>query len=30
MFCGGHGKQKKIDCKREKEWTDVHLGCEHA
>jgi hypothetical protein len=30
MFCGGHEKPRKIDYKREKEWTDVHLECEHA
>jgi hypothetical protein len=22
--------QRQIDCKRRKEWTNVHLGCEHA
>jgi len=30
MFCGGHEKPKQIDYKKEKKWTDVHLGCEHA
>jgi hypothetical protein len=30
MFCGEHEKLKQIDYKTEKEWTDVHLGCEHA
>jgi hypothetical protein len=30
MFCGEHEKPKQIDCKKEKEWIDVHLGCEHA
>ncbi len=30
MFCGRHEKPRQIDCKRKKEWTNVHLGCEHA
>jgi len=30
MFCGRHEKLRQIDCKREKEWTNVHLGCEHV
>jgi len=30
MFCGGHEEPRQIDCKRGKEWTNVHLGCEHA
>jgi hypothetical protein len=30
MFCGRHEKLKQIDCKRGKEWTNVHLGFEHA
>ncbi len=30
MFCGIHEKPKKIDCKKGKEWTNVHLGCEHV
>ncbi len=30
MFCGRHEKPRQIDCKRGKEWTNVHLGCEHV
>ncbi len=30
MFCGRHEESRQIDCKRGKEWTNVHLGCEHA
>jgi len=30
MFCGKHEELRQIDCKREKEWANVHLGCEHA
>jgi hypothetical protein len=30
MFCGKHQEPRQIDCKRRKEWTNVHLGCEHA
>jgi len=30
MFCGRHEEPRQIDCKRRKEWTNVHLGCEHA
>jgi predicted nucleic acid binding AN1-type Zn finger protein len=29
MFCKRHEEPKQIDCKGEKEWTNVHLGCEH-
>jgi hypothetical protein len=25
MFCGRHEKLRQIDCKREKEWTDVNM-----
>jgi hypothetical protein len=28
MFCERYEKPKKIDCKKEKEWTNVHLGCD--
>jgi hypothetical protein len=30
MFYGRHEEPRQIDCKRGKEWTNVHLGCEHA
>jgi hypothetical protein len=30
MFCARHEEPRQIDCKRGKEWTNVHLGCEHA
>jgi hypothetical protein len=30
MFYGRHEELKQIDCKKGKEWTIVHLGCEHA
>ncbi len=30
MFCGRYEEPRQIDCKRGKEWTNVHLGCEHA
>ncbi len=30
MFCGEHEKPRQIDCQRENEWIDVHLGCEHV
>jgi hypothetical protein len=30
MFCERHEEPRQIDCKRGKEWTNVHLGCEHA
>ncbi len=30
MFCGRHEEPRQIDCQRRKEWTNVHLGCEHA
>jgi len=30
MFCQRHEEPKQIDCKRGKEWMNVHLGCEHA
>jgi len=29
MFCGTHEEPRQIDYKREKEWTNVHLECEH-
>jgi hypothetical protein len=29
-FVGKHEEPRQIDCKRGKEWTNVHLGCEHA
>jgi len=30
MFYGRHEEPRQIDCQRGKEWTNVHLGCEHA
>jgi hypothetical protein len=30
MLCGKYEEPRQIDYKREKEWTNVHLGCEHA
>jgi hypothetical protein len=30
MFCGKYEKQRQIDYKKGKEWTNVHLGFEHA
>ncbi len=30
MFCGRHEEPRQINCKRENEWMNVHLGCEHA
>jgi hypothetical protein len=30
MFCEKHEKPGTFDYKRGKEWTNVHLGCEHA
>jgi hypothetical protein len=30
MFCGRHEEPRQIDYQRRKEWTNVHLGCEHA
>ncbi len=30
MFCGRHEEPRKIDCKRRKEWMNVHLEYEHA
>ncbi len=30
MFCGKHEETRQIDCKRGKEWTNVHLRCKHA
>jgi hypothetical protein len=30
MFCGRHEEPRQIDYKKGKEWTNVHLGCEHA
>jgi hypothetical protein len=28
MFCEKHEELRQIDCKRGKEWMNVHLGCE--
>ncbi len=30
MFCGRYEEPRQIDCQRGKEWTNVHLGCEHT
>ncbi len=30
MFCEKHEEPRQIDYQRRKEWTNVHLGCEHA
>jgi hypothetical protein len=30
MFCKRHEELRQIDYKREKEWMNVHLGCEHV
>jgi hypothetical protein len=30
MFHGKHEELNQIDCKKGKEWMDVHLGCEHV
>jgi len=30
MFCERHEEPKQIDYKRGKEWTNIHLECEHA
>jgi hypothetical protein len=30
MFYGRHEEPRQIDCQRRNEWTNVHLGCEHA
>jgi len=29
MFCGRHGKPRLVDYKRENEWKDIYLRCEH-
>jgi hypothetical protein len=30
MLYGRHEDPRQIDYKREKEWMNVHLGCQHA